>query len=107
MTAKEWLSVMEKAADYNPLMTRLIIKYGEMLVAEQIEKKTDEFDNLLARFFAHENGVNSPSIIFEARDIQSAIYQENRIKNDFFTAQIMANEAVIKFFRNHIKGVNE
>ena len=44
MTAKEWLQVMEQAADYNPAMTPLIKKYGEMLVDEEIEKRmpTDE-----------------------------------------------------------------
>jgi hypothetical protein len=34
MTAKEWLGVMQQADNYNPAMTSLIIKYGEMLVAE-------------------------------------------------------------------------
>lgn len=35
MTAKEWLDVMKQAADYNPAMTKLIEKYGEMLLEEQ------------------------------------------------------------------------
>lgn len=34
MTAKEWLDVIKQAADYNPAMTNLIEKYGEMLVQE-------------------------------------------------------------------------
>ncbi len=34
MTAKEWLQTMEKASDYNPLLTPLIEKYGEMLLQE-------------------------------------------------------------------------
>ena len=34
MTAKEWLDVMKQAADYNPAMTPLIEKYGEMLLDE-------------------------------------------------------------------------
>lgn len=34
MTAKEWLDVMKQAADYNPAMTNLIEKYGEMLLEE-------------------------------------------------------------------------
>jgi hypothetical protein len=40
MTAKEWLQIMEQAADYNPAMTPLIEKYGEMLIAERMP--TDE-----------------------------------------------------------------
>jgi len=36
MTAKEWLQVMERAADYNPQMTPLIKKYGELLIAERM-----------------------------------------------------------------------
>lgn len=35
MTAKEWLDTMKQAADYNPAMTKLIVKYGEMLLEEQ------------------------------------------------------------------------
>ncbi len=35
MTAKEWLDVMKQAADYNPVMTALIEKYGDMLLEEQ------------------------------------------------------------------------
>ena len=35
MTAKEWLDVMKQAADYNPAMTNLIEKYGEMLLEER------------------------------------------------------------------------
>jgi len=35
MTAKEWLDTMKQAADYNPAMTKLIEKYGEMLLEEQ------------------------------------------------------------------------
>lgn len=34
MTAKEWLETMKQAADYNPAMTTLIEKYGEMLLEE-------------------------------------------------------------------------
>jgi hypothetical protein len=34
MTAKEWLGVMQQASDYNPKMTNLIEKYGEMLIDE-------------------------------------------------------------------------
>lgn len=36
MTAKEWFGVMKQAADYNPEMTSLIEKYGEMLVNEKL-----------------------------------------------------------------------
>lgn len=34
MTAKEWLEVIKLAKDYNPDMTPLIEKYGEMLLDE-------------------------------------------------------------------------
>lgn len=34
MTSKEWLDLIKQAADYNPAMTNLIEKYGEMLVQE-------------------------------------------------------------------------
>lgn len=34
MTAKEWLDTIKQAKDYNPQMTVLIEKYGEMLLDE-------------------------------------------------------------------------
>jgi len=34
MNSKEWLSVMQQAENYNPAMTPLIEKYGELLVSE-------------------------------------------------------------------------
>jgi chromatin remodeling complex protein RSC6 len=34
MKASEWLNVIKQSADYNPAMTPLIEKYGEMLVDE-------------------------------------------------------------------------
>ena len=37
MTAKEWLGVIMKAKDVNPAMEKLIIKYGEMLIAELLK----------------------------------------------------------------------
>ena len=37
MTAKEWLGVMQKAADFPKGMERLIEKYGEMLLKEQMQ----------------------------------------------------------------------
>jgi hypothetical protein len=37
MTAKEWFGVMQKAADFPKGMERLIEKYGEMLLKEQMQ----------------------------------------------------------------------
>lgn len=37
MTAKEWLGVMQKAQDFPEGMERLIEKYGEMLLKEQMQ----------------------------------------------------------------------
>ena len=37
MTAKEWLGVMQKAQDFPKGMERLIEKYGEMLLKEQMQ----------------------------------------------------------------------
>jgi len=34
MKSNEWLSVMQQAEDYNPQLTPLIIKYGELLLSE-------------------------------------------------------------------------
>jgi len=34
MKASEWLEIIKSSADYNPAMTSLIEKYGEMLVDE-------------------------------------------------------------------------
>ena len=34
MTAKEWLEVIKQAEDYNPKITSLIEKYGELLLSE-------------------------------------------------------------------------
>lgn len=42
MTAKEWLDTMKRASDYNPKMTSLIEKYGEMLAAESLSSKIEE-----------------------------------------------------------------
>jgi len=35
MTAKEWLGVIQQAEDYNPAMTNLIEKYGELLSEQE------------------------------------------------------------------------
>jgi len=34
MTANEWLGVMKQASDFPEGMEKLILKYGEMLIAE-------------------------------------------------------------------------
>lgn len=47
MTAKEWLGVMQQAENYNPAMTKLIEKYGQMLLDEhriELEKEVLGFD---------------------------------------------------------------
>jgi len=38
MTANEWLGVMKQAQDFQKGMEKLIIKYGEMLIAEHESK---------------------------------------------------------------------
>lgn len=38
MTANEWLGVMMQAQDFPEGMEKLIIKYGEMLIAEHESK---------------------------------------------------------------------
>ena len=38
MTANEWLGVMQKAQDFPKGMEKLIVKYGEMLIAEHESK---------------------------------------------------------------------
>jgi hypothetical protein len=38
MTANEWLGVMKQAQDFPKGMEKLIIKYGEMLIAEHESK---------------------------------------------------------------------
>ena len=38
MTANEWLEVMKQAQDFPKGMEKLIIKYGEMLIAEHESK---------------------------------------------------------------------
>lgn len=38
MTASEWLGVMKQAQDFPKGMEKLIIKYGEMLIAEHESK---------------------------------------------------------------------
>lgn len=43
MTAKEWLEVITKAEDYNPSMTPLILKYGELLLLEAKEEEAVDF----------------------------------------------------------------
>ena len=49
MTAKEWLEVMQQAADFNPAYTPLIEKYGEMLVKESQQPiPTTERDRMIA-----------------------------------------------------------
>lgn len=40
-TAKGWLGVMQQASNYNHAMTPLIIKYGEMLVEENLREFAD------------------------------------------------------------------
>lgn len=44
MKAKEWLEIIKQADDYNPEMTSLIEKYGEILLAEQ--KQNEEIQDL-------------------------------------------------------------
>ena len=38
MTANEWLGVMKQAQDFPKGMEKLIVKYGEMLIAEHESK---------------------------------------------------------------------
>ena len=38
MTANEWLEVMKQAQDFPKGMEKLILKYGEMLIAEHESK---------------------------------------------------------------------
>ena len=38
MTANEWLEVMKQAQDFPKGMEKLIVKYGEMLIAEHKSK---------------------------------------------------------------------
>ena len=38
MTANEWLGVMKQASDFPKGMEKLILKYGEMLIAEHESK---------------------------------------------------------------------
>jgi hypothetical protein len=38
MTANEWLGVMKQASDFPQGMEKLILKYGEMLIAEHESK---------------------------------------------------------------------
>lgn len=65
MTSKEWLGVMQQAADYNPEMTSLIKKYGEMLVNEklaeiELEKIRSETYGLPIDFEKYSKSLSQP-----------------------------------------------
>lgn len=52
MTANEWLGVMKQAQDFPKGMEKLIIKYGEMLIAEHESKvKKLTIPDVSNRFF--------------------------------------------------------
>jgi hypothetical protein len=59
MKAKEWLETMQQAEDYNPHLTPLIIKYGEMLLSEKDDNILLEALNEireLSRSYVYEGG---------------------------------------------------
>ena len=59
MTANEWLEVMKQAQDFPKGMEKLIIKYGEMLIAEHESKvKKLTIPDVMPRIshFIDENG---------------------------------------------------
>lgn len=61
MTASEWLKVIEQAEDYNPKLTPLIKKYGEMICKEQREmcqKKLEE--DLGVQYQSLDSVLNAP-----------------------------------------------
>lgn len=57
---------------------------------------------LLAKFFSKERNVKDVYLdsLYKLDDIWGKVYQENRIKSDFTTAKILANEEVINFVFN-------
>ena len=63
MTANEWLEVMKQASDFPQGMEKLILKYGEMLIAEhesKVKKLTIpdvmQQSELLLAFYNYLNG---------------------------------------------------
>jgi len=55
MNSKEWLSVIQQADNYNPAMTPLILKYGQLLVSEQSPHTSEDIRQMAEERYPDDN----------------------------------------------------